>query len=74
MAEQVFQLDKESQVALNEAINKLEFFSLYKEYVIAQIMLKHKDKTLRFDPQNKMFFETVQDTEPAGKEDAVPIR
>lgn len=65
MAEVLFQLDKESQQALNEAIQKLEFFSLYREYVISSIMLKHKDKTLRFDPQNKIFFETIPDTPSA---------
>jgi len=75
--ERFFQADKESQQQLNEAITKVEFFTLFREYVIQNILLKNKDKNLRFDPQNKIFIETYEEdtnSEPAGREDATPIR
>ena len=63
--EVVFPIDRESQTALNEAFTKIEFFTLYREYIITQIMLKNKEKNLRFDPTSKLFYETIpQEGEP----------
>lgn len=59
---QVFQIDKESAQHLNEAQAKLEYFALFREYVISQVLLKNKDKNLSYDQQSRMFFEEVPDS------------
>ena len=63
---QVFQIDKESAQSLNEAQAKLEYFALFREYVISQVLLKNKDKNLSYDQQNRVFFEEIPDATTDG--------
>jgi hypothetical protein len=58
--QEVFKLEQVDQLLLNDSQLRLDHAVLYREYIISQILLKYKDKDLRFDAPNRQFIETVE--------------
>jgi hypothetical protein len=56
---QPYQLEQQEVTMLSEANLRFENGLLYREWVVSQILLKHKDKDLVFDPVTRQFMENV---------------
>jgi hypothetical protein len=63
MTEEPFKLDEADQNVLNQASLMFENISMRRQLIVTQLLLKHKDKNLRFDPNTGQFYIITSDVD-----------